>query len=97
MRSAEGLEELAEHALRLPDDDERLRGLIALSTLPGRFAPPMGEGIYGVARFRFHNSDADCDRFLTWLVKTLKKDAGRLRDDGGEPLRDPARGRARGR
>jgi hypothetical protein len=73
LRSAAGIEELADYIVALPDDDPRLRRLAELAMV-GEFFQPGQMTHYEIGRFRFFHEEATLDAFLTQLVELAEKD-----------------------
>lgn len=82
LRSAAGLEELADHVLALPEDDPRLRELARLTTEGEAFRPDQ-RVIYEMGRFRFHHAETGLDAFLDQLVELAILDKGEMGRFGG--------------
>lgn len=82
LRSAAGLEELANHVLGLPADDPRLRDLARL-TAEGEAFRPDQRAIYEIGRFRFHRPETGLDPFLDTLVELAILDKGEQGRFGG--------------
>jgi hypothetical protein len=74
LRSAAGLEELAEHVLALPEEDERIQTLVRL-TFVGQMFQPGQMTTWEIPRFRFYHEESSPDAFLTHLVELAEKDA----------------------
>ena len=82
LRSAAGLEELAERVLTLPDDDHRLVELARLTGQGDTFVPDQRVH-YELGRFRFHHPEASLDPFLDRLVELAIEDRGEQGRFGG--------------
>ena len=82
LRSAAGLEALADHVLGLPADDPRLRELARL-TVEGEAFRPDQRVIYEVGRFRFHYAETGLDSFLDTMVELAIADKGEQGRFGG--------------
>lgn len=82
LRSAAGLEALAEHVLALPADDARLRELERLAGEGGEFRPDQ-RVIYEAGRFRFHHAEVGLDPFLDTMVELAIADRGEQGRFGG--------------
>ena len=82
LRSAAGLDELADHVLALPADDERIRRLTELA-MEGEAFLPGQQTSYEIARFRFFHDSASLDAFLDRLVELAVADRGEMGRFGG--------------
>lgn len=82
LRSAAGLDELADHVLALPAEDERILRLTQLAMEGEAFAPGQQTG-YEIARFRFFHDSASLDAFLDRLVELAVADHGEMGRFGG--------------
>lgn len=82
LRSAAGLEDLADHVLGLAADDPRLRELARVAGEGGAFRPDQ-RVIYEAGRFRFHHAEAGLDPFLDTLVELAIADRGEQGRFGG--------------
>ena len=82
LRTSAALEELADYVLTLPDDDERIRQLTALTMLDGEYAPGQ-RARYEIGRFRFHYREVGCDAFLSHLVELELADRREMGRFGG--------------
>ena len=82
LRSAAGLEALADHVLGLPADDPRLRELARL-TVEGEAFRPDQRVSYEIGRFRFHYGETSLDPFLDTLVELAIADKGEQGRFGG--------------
>ena len=71
--TAAGLDELAEHLLTLPADDERLVALDQLLYSHGEFEPGQ-RVVYETGRFRFYYPETSLDGFLSQLVELALQD-----------------------
>ncbi len=78
VRTADGLDELADTIDALPADDPRLVRLSQLG-LRGEVFEPGQQLHYEVGRFRFHNADVTTDGFLTIMVELAEID---MREQG---------------
>ena len=82
LRAATGLDELADHVLTLPTDDERLLRLTELA-MAGEAFEPGQQTAYEIARFRFFHDSASLDAFLDRLVELAVADRGEMGRFGG--------------
>ena len=82
LRTAAGLEELADYVLTLPEDDPRLRELARLTVVGEAFQPDQRVS-YEIGRFRFHHADVGLDAFLDHLVELAILDKGEKGRFGG--------------
>ena len=82
LRAAAGLEELADHVLALPPDDERLQTLSRLAMTGEAFTPGQ-QTSYEIGRFRFHHGAVGLDAFLDRLVELATADRGEQGRFGG--------------
>lgn len=96
LRSAAGLNELADYVQSLPDDDSRVAELTRLAAHGARFEPGQ-QAHFAMARFRFHEEHASTSAFLDRIVELQRLDVsedghfgGRFAD-GDEPWRNPDR------
>ncbi len=82
VRTADGLDELADDIDALPADDPHLVRLSQLGLRGERFEP--GQQLhYEVGRFRFHNADVTTDGFLTTMVELAEIDMREQGEFGG--------------
>lgn len=96
LRSAKGLEVLAQYVLALPDDDPRLVALTRTAMHGNRFEPGQ-QAHFAMARFRFHEDHASPSAFLDRVVELQSADidedghfGGRL-PEGDDPwIRKPS-------
>jgi hypothetical protein len=82
LRSAAALEELAEHILSLPPDDERLRQLPRLAVEGDAFVPGQ-QTAYEIGRFRFFSEEAGLDAFVDRILELAIADRGEQGRFGG--------------
>jgi len=82
LRSAAGLDDLAEHVLALPEDDDRLHSLDRLAMV-GELFEPGQQTSYEIGRFRFFHPEAGLDPFLDSLVELAQADKGEHGRFGG--------------
>ena len=82
LRSAAGLEELADFVLALPEGDPRLARLGRLA-VEGEVFVPGQQTLYEIGRFRFFHDAATPDAFLDRLVELAEADAGEQGRFGG--------------
>ena len=82
LRTAQGLEELADHVLVLPEADERLATLSRLA-MEGDLFLPGQQTSYEIGRFRFHHPEAGLDPFLDRIVEFAMADKGEQGRFGG--------------
>ena len=82
LRAAAGLDELADHVLALPTDDERVVRLTALAMQGEEFVPGQ-QTSYELGRFRFFHDSASLDAFLDRLVELAVADRGEMGRFGG--------------
>lgn len=82
LRAASALEEFGAFVLSLPPEDQRLRDLQRLAGTGEDFTPDQ-RVLYELGRFRFHQSDASMDAFLTQLVTLAEADRGEAGRFGG--------------
>ena len=82
LRSAAALEELAEHVLALPPDDDRLRQLDRLAVEGEAFAPGQ-QTAYEIGRFRFFSDEAGLDAFVDRILELAMADRGEQGRFGG--------------
>ncbi|HMM42547.1 MAG TPA: hypothetical protein PKA95_11645 [Thermomicrobiales bacterium] len=73
LRSAAGLEELAQYIASLPDDDPRIVALTRLAFHANRFEPGQ-QAHFAMARFRFHDEHASLSAFLDHVVELQRAD-----------------------
>lgn len=82
LRSAAGLDELADHVLALPAEDERVRRLAQLAMEGDSFVPGQ-QTAHEIARFRFFHDSASFDAFLDRMVELAVADRGEMGRFGG--------------
>src|SRR5207253_10541598 len=82
LRSAAALEELADHVLTLPAEDERLRQLQRLAVEGETFVPGQ-QTAYEIGRFRFFSDEAGLDAFVDRIVELAVSDRGEQGRFGG--------------
>ncbi len=82
LRSAAGLDELADHVLSLPTDDDRIVRLTRLAIQGEEFVPGQ-QTSYEIGRFRFFHDSASFDAFLDRLVELAVADRGEMGRFGG--------------
>ena len=82
LRSAAALEELADHILALPPDDERLQRLHTLAVEGETFLPGQ-QTAYEIGRFRFFSDEAGLDAFVDRIVELAVADRGEQGRFGG--------------
>jgi hypothetical protein len=73
LRSAAGLEELADYWLSLPEDDERVAELTALTFLGQMFRPGQRTE-WEIPRFRFYHEESTVEGFLHNLLELARQD-----------------------
>ena len=75
LRSAAGLDHLAEYVVSLSDTDDRVRELATLVVnLEANVAHFGQRASHQISRFRFNDPDEDCDTFLSRLVPVVVED-----------------------
>lgn len=84
LRSAAGLEELADFWLSLPEDDERVVELTELTFLGQMFRPGQRTE-WEIPRFRFYHEESTIEGFLNRLVELARQDAAET-DPIGLPM-----------
>ncbi|HKG24333.1 MAG TPA: hypothetical protein VKB09_01745 [Thermomicrobiales bacterium] len=82
LRSAAALEDLAEHILALPADDERMQRLHGLAVQGEAFVPGQ-QTAYEIGRFRFFSDEAGLDAFVDRIVELAIADRGEHGRFGG--------------
>lgn len=82
-RSAAGLDELAAHVRALDESDERLATIGRLAFYGDQFDPG-ATMLHELGRFRFHDSEATVDGFVTRMAELAELDASE-RDQFGGP------------
>jgi hypothetical protein len=82
LRSAGALEELAEHVLALPPDDERLKQLDRLA-IEGEAFVPGQQTSYEIGRFHFFSDEAGLDAFVDRILELAMADKGEQGRFGG--------------
>lgn len=82
-RTANGLEELAAYIRSLDESDERLATISRLAFSGDRFDPG-ATMLHELGRFRFHDSTATIDGFVTRMTELAELDASE-RDQFGGP------------
>ncbi len=85
LRAAAGLDELADHVLALPADDERVVRLTALAMQGEEFVPGQ-QTSYEIGRFRFLSDEPTLDAFLTNVVRLAEADRGEQGRFGGRQV-----------
>jgi hypothetical protein len=92
LRSAAALDELADHVLTLPPEDERLQRLQTLAVKGETFVPGQ-QTAYEIGRFRFFSEEAGLDAFVDRIVELAAADRGEQGRFGGPqvPGDDPWR------
>ena len=85
LRTAAALDELAEHVLALPEDDERLTTLERVAMEGEVFAPGQMTS-YEIGRFRFFSDEPTLDAFLTNVVRLAEADRGEQGRFGGRQV-----------
>ena len=85
LRSAAALEELAEHVLALPPDDERLQQLDRLAVEGEAFVPGQ-QTSYEIGRFRFFSDEAGLDAFVDRILELAMADRGEQGRFGGRQV-----------
>ena len=74
LRSAAGLDDIAEHVLALPEDDAQLAEFISLTFLGQMFRP--GQRVeWEIPRFRFYHEESTVEGFFACLVDLARVDA----------------------
>lgn len=84
LRSAAGLEALADYWLSLPEDDERVVELTGLTFLGQMFRPGQRTE-WEIPRFRFYHEESTIDGFLSHLLDLARQDAAET-DPIGLPM-----------
>ncbi len=84
LRSAAGLDELADYWLSLPEDDERVVEMIGLTFLGQMFRPGQRTE-WEIPRFRFYHEESTVEGFLARLVELARQDAAET-DPIGLPM-----------
>jgi hypothetical protein len=84
-RSAEGLGELAAHIAGLPDDDERIAGLMRLA-FSGEIFDPGASLLNELGRFRFHDPEQPVDQFVDVMVRLAERDREEMGQWGGPQI-----------
>ena len=84
LRSAAGLEELADYWLALPEDDDRVIELTNLTFLGQMFRPGQRTE-WEIPRFRFYHEESTVDGFLGHLLDLARQDAAET-DPIGLPM-----------
>jgi hypothetical protein len=82
LRSADGLEELAEYVLSLSNDDERI-ALLTTTAISGGVFELEQRAHHAVSRFRFHTPETSCSAFLDHVVELHLADIAEGRRFGG--------------
>lgn len=83
IRCADGLDELAEFVLNLPDADERVMQLERLAVHSGVFELEQRAHV-AASRFRFHTPESSCDAMLDHIVELHIADINEAGRFGGE-------------
>jgi hypothetical protein len=84
LRSAAGLDELADYWLSLPEDDERVVELVALAFLGQMFRPGQRTE-WEIPRYRFYHEESTVEGFLSRLIELARQDAAET-DPIGLPM-----------
>lgn len=84
LRSAAGLEELADFWLSLSDDDDRVAELTSLTFLGQMFRPGQRTE-WEIPRFRFYHEESTIEGFLNRLLELARQDAAET-DPIGLPM-----------
>jgi hypothetical protein len=84
LRSAAGLDALAEYLLSLPEDDERVVEFAALTMLGQMFRPGQ-RAEWEIPRFRFYHEESTVDAFFGKLIELARQDAAET-DPIGLPM-----------
>lgn len=84
LRSAAGLDELADYWLALPEDDERVVELTELTFLGQMFRPGQRTE-WEIPRFRFYHEESTVEGFLNNLLELARQDAAET-DPIGLPM-----------
>lgn len=84
LRSAAGLEELADFWLALPENDERVVELTTLTFLGQMFRPGQRTE-WEIPRFRFYHEESTVEAFLNHLLELARQDAAET-DPIGLPM-----------
>ncbi|HUG16362.1 MAG TPA: hypothetical protein VMM78_15265 [Thermomicrobiales bacterium] len=82
IRCASGLEQLADHVLNLPDDDERVVQLTRLA-LHGGMLELEQRAHVAVSRFRFHTPETSLDGMLEHIIELQLADISEAGRFGG--------------
>ena len=82
LRSAAAMEELAEHILALPADDERLQRLQKVAVEGDLFVPGQ-QTAYEIGRFHFFSDEAGMDAFVDRILELAIADRGEQGRFGG--------------
>jgi hypothetical protein len=85
LRSAAALDELAEHVLSLPPEDERLQRLRTVAVEGEAFVPGQ-QTAYEIGRFRFFTDEAGLDAFVDRIVELAEADRGEQGRFGGRQV-----------
>jgi hypothetical protein len=85
LRTAAALEQLAQHVLDLPEEDDRLVALDRLAMVGEIFAPGQMTS-YEIGRFRFFADEPTLDAFLDHLVRLAEADRGEQGRFGGRQV-----------
>lgn len=85
LRSAAGLEQLADFVLSLGDDDVRLLRLREIAFV-GEIFEPGQQTAYEIGRFHFHFQEATFDGFLTHIVELAEADRTEFGHFGGRQI-----------
>jgi hypothetical protein len=84
LRSAAGLDELAEHVLALPEEDEQLIEFVRLTMLGQMFRPGQRTE-WEIPRFRFYHDESTVEAFFSHLIDLARQDAAET-DPIGLPM-----------
>jgi hypothetical protein len=85
LRSAAALDDLAEHVLALPPDDERLVRLRDLAVEGETFLPGQ-QTAYEIGRFRFFSEEVGLDAFVDRILELAIADRGEHGRFGGRQV-----------
>jgi hypothetical protein len=82
LRTAAGLDELADYVLGLPDDDLRIMRLTELAVSGSSFQLQQ-RAHFAVSRFRFHTPETSCAAFLDHIIELQLADISEAGHFGG--------------
>lgn len=82
VRCADGLDELADYVLSLPDDDGRIKQLTDLAVHSGVFELQQRAHVT-VSRFRFHTPESSVDAMLDHIIELELADIAEAGRFGG--------------